>query len=277
MSAILDDMDSRPGSTTSLLRTIVGLYLRRVGGWVSVATLIALMEQLDTPAARTRTAVTRLVKKDLLLPKTVDRVAGYELNPQAAGMLEKGDRRIYAARSMRSDDPWCLVSFSIPEESRAVRHQLRRRLHWIGCGTVSPALWICPDYLSAEVDDILDDLRLREHATVFRTDRPRVSGELRDAIAQWWDLDSLERMHREFLITLDPLVTTDLVDPAAAFSRYIRGVDSWRVIPYLDPGLPADLLPAEWPGSDSTRVFGELTQRYADDAWAHVETLTSPR
>ena len=272
MSAILDDMDSRPGSTTSLLRTVVGLYLRRVGGWISIADLIELMEQLGVPAPRTRTAVVRLKKKELLIPRSVNKVIGYELNAEAAVMLGKGDRRIFSARHMEPDDAWCVISFSVPEELRHLRHQLRRRLYWIGCGLVSPALWICPDFLTDEVEDILDDLEIREHATLFRAERPRVAGELRDSIAEWWDLDTLEAMHREFIATLAPIVNDEPVGPAEAFARYIRGVDSWRIIPYVDPGLPFDLLPADWPGAESTRIFADLSSRYADLAWQYVST-----
>ena len=277
MSAILDDMDSRPGSTTSLLRTVVGLYLRRVGGWISIADLIQLMEQLDVPAPRTRTAVVRLKKKGLLIPKSVEKVIGYELNPEAAEMLGKGDRRIFSARHMQPDDAWCVISFSVPEELRHLRHQLRRHLYWIGCGLVSPALWICPDFLAGEVEDILDELQIREHATLFRSERPRVDGDLRDAVAQWWDLDSLEAMHREFIAALTPIVTEEPVDQAVAFARYIRGVDSWRIIPYVDPGLPLDLLPTDWPGSESTRLFEDLSSRYADLAWQHASTVGKPQ
>jgi phenylacetic acid degradation operon negative regulatory protein len=274
MSAILDDMDSRPGSTTSLLRTIVGLYLRRVGGWISIADLIELMEQLDVPAPRTRTAVVRLKKKDLLIPKTVDKVIGYALNPEAVEMLGKGDRRIFSARHMQPDDAWCVISFSVPEELRHLRYQLRRRLYWIGCGLVSPALWICPDFLADEVEDILDDLDIRQHATLFRAERPRVSGELTTAIAEWWDLDALQEMHHEFLAAIDGLMPESGDDsettPAVAFARYIRGVDAWRVIPYVDPGLPFELLPAGWPGEQTTRRFEELTTRYSDLSWQYV-------
>ena len=49
MSAVLDDMDSRPGSTTSLLRTVIGLYLRDAGGWMSSDRLIELMQALNAP------------------------------------------------------------------------------------------------------------------------------------------------------------------------------------------------------------------------------------
>ncbi|GAA0993045.1 PaaX family transcriptional regulator [Subtercola frigoramans] len=272
-SAILDDMDSRPGSTTSLLRTVVGLYLRRVGCWMSIADIIQLMEQLGVPAPRTRTAVVRLKKKELLLAKTVGKTIGYELNPDATIMLAKGDRRIFSARNMRSDDAWCLISFSLPEEQRHLRHQLRRRLYWIGGGMVSPALWICPDFLALEVEDILDDLDIRQYTTLFRTERPRVAGELREAIGEWWDLGALETLHREFISELTGFVNSDEVTPAEAFARYIRGVDTWRMIPYLDPGLPYDLLPADWPGAESTRLFEDLSARYSELSWQFVTSL----
>jgi phenylacetic acid degradation operon negative regulatory protein len=276
VSAILDDMDSRPGSATSLLRTVVGLYLRRIGGWISIVGLIELMEQVGAPATATRTAVARLKKKELLLPRAVDRVAGYEVNPAAERMLAKGDRRIFSTRSMGPDDAWCLISFSIPEENRHLRHQLRRRLRWIGCGMVSSALWICPDYLREEVGDILADLELLGRTTLFRTERPMVAGELAAAVAEWWDLDALAALHRGVLVELDGLLAGPVAGESEAFGRYVRGVDAWRVIPYLDPGLPADLLPADWPGTESARRFAELTVKFRDAGWEYVAHKSFP-
>jgi len=266
VSEILDDMDSRPGSTTSLLRTVLGLYLRELGGWIAVADLLELMAALDVPAPRTRTALVRVKKKELVVPEMRNRVAGYALAPEAAAMLARGDRRIYHPRNMDTSSRWCVVSFSIPEENRNLRHQLRRRLFWIGCGTVSPALWICPAYLSDEVDEILTDLGVRSHSTVFITDQPQVAGDLRDAVATWWDLESLRRHHEEFLeqhesdglIPAEPSVT-----PREAFGVYIRSVDTWRIIPYIDPGLSFDLLPSDWPGRRSNSLFLHLRERFS--------------
>lgn len=270
MGAILDDLDSRPGSATSLLRTVIGLYLRRLGGWASIAQLVTLMEALEVPPPRTRTAAQRLKNKGLLLPRAVDRASGYQLNPDAAPMLARGDRRIFTPRRMQSDGPWCLISFSLPEELRPARHQLRRRLHWIGAGMVSPALWICPDYLSQEVDAILAELGIREHVTLFRSERPRVAGELRDVVGEWWDLPSLEILHRDFIRGLAETPGEGPATGAVAFSRFIHGVDSWRVIPYLDPGLPSDLLPPDWPGGESARLFADLSTRYREASWRFV-------
>lgn len=281
MSAVLDDLDSRPGSATSLLRTVVGLYLRRVGGWMSVAQLIELMGVLDISAAATRNAVARLKKKGVVASRSVDGVAGYELGTGGAQMLARGDRRIYSPRTMGADDAWCLISFSVPEQDRALRHQLRRRLQWIGAGNISSALWICADFLAGEVEQIVDEVGARQHVTLFRTEAPRVAGELRDAVARWWDLDALAALHRGFIAAVAPWVEHDggpaggggpgtSATSGLSFSRFVLGIDAWRVIPYLDPGLPLALLPESWPGAESTRVFDRLTDLHGDPAWEFV-------
>ena len=291
MGEILDDMDSRPGSATSLLRTVVGLYLRELGGWIAVPHLLELLDVVGVPAPRARTALARVKKKGLLAPETRGQVAGYALVPDAVAMLRRGDRRIRHPRTMGEGDPWCLVSFSIPEAQRDLRHQLRRRLHWIGCGTVSPALWICPGFLVDEVEEILAELGVRQHATVFLTERPRVGGELRAAVAGWWDLEALRRLHDAFLAehagaavagggaAADPAAAgaaaasraaasggDAAAADAAAFAAYVRAIDTWRIIPYLDPGLPSELLPPDWPGAASAELMASLRARFAAPA-----------
>ena len=282
MSAVLDDMDSRPGSTTSLLRTAVGLYLRQFGGWLSSPGLVAMMEAVDVPASLTRTALTRLRKKEVLRREVRDGLSGYSIGDHASLMLERGDRRIYHPRSMAPDDPWCLVSFTVPESDRQLRHQLRRRLHWIGCGTVAAGLWICPDYLRAEVEEILVDLELRSTAVVFVTGAPLVEGALRDATAKWWDLVGLAALHHQF-IEVSTRLTGELTArgkrppvSAATFSAYVRAMDQWRIIPYLDPGLPADCLPLDWPGGISTAHFERLRREYSQPAQEFAKALLAP-
>lgn len=152
---ILDDFDARPGSATSLLRTLVGAHFRTVGGRMPIADLITLMSAVGVSPVSTRSAVLRVKTKGLLAAATVDGHAGYQLNPDAVPMLERGDRRIYSFRQQGDGDQWCLISYSIPETQRGARHQLRRRLGWIGCGTVATGLWICPAFLVDEVEEIL--------------------------------------------------------------------------------------------------------------------------
>lgn len=266
-ASVFDDLDARPGSTTSLLRTIIGLYLRPLGGRISASALVQLAADAGIPAPRARTGITRLKQKGLLLAEAGD----YVLNPVALAMLERGDRRIFEIRQMRGGDPWCLVSFTIPESRRDLRHQLRRRLQWIGCGAVASGLWICPDYLAVEVEQILDELGARGFATLFRTDDPRPEATLAASVSRWWDLDALRAEHLRFQSELTALVDAD----ASAFHSYVHLIDSWRVLPYVDPGLPAALLPEEWPGERSFALFETLSSRWADPAWVHVTAVTA--
>jgi len=260
---VLDDIDARPGSATSLLRTFIGLYLRPLGGEISSGAMVQLAGDLGIPVTRARTAITRLKQRGLLLASE----NGYALNPAAIGMLERGDDRIFTVRTMRIGDEWMLVSATIPETRRDLRHQLRRRLQFIGAGAVSAGLWILPGHLDAEVEELLAELGVRDFATLFRTADPRPARPLGEAVTAWWDLDALRAEHERFLASVDAL-------PAAApFAAYVRLIDSWRVLPYIDPGLPAELLPAGWPGARSAAAFTELSERLAAPARAHVDAM----
>ncbi|MDX2400603.1 PaaX family transcriptional regulator [Microbacterium algeriense] len=259
---VLDDLDARPGSTASLLRTLIGLYLRPLGGWIAAADLVTLAGDLGISAAQARTGITRIKQKGLLLAERGDAI-GYRLNPAASGMLERGDRRIFQMREMTDEDPWCLVSFSIPESARSVRHQLRRRLQWIGAGVVSPALWICPGHLRGEIEQILAELGARRWATLFQASAPAPAGTLPDAAAQWWDLEALRAEHLAFQDSLSDL-------PAEPFAAHVQLIDRWRVLPYTDPGLPPSLLPADWPGRRSFDEFARRSAEMSAPAWEHV-------
>ncbi|NHI15983.1 PaaX family transcriptional regulator C-terminal domain-containing protein [Microbacterium excoecariae] len=278
LGEVLDDMESRPGSATSLLRTIVAIFLREMGGWISVAHLLELLDALDISDARARTAIARVKKKGLLIAETRDGGAGYRLADQAVPMLARGDRRVYNPRNMGADDRWYLISFTIPEERRAQRHQLRKRLEWIGCGLVSPALWIAPAFLADEIEEILRRVGVRDDCTTFVAERPIVTGDPRETVAAWWDLDAIRAHHDTFL----RLHARDVPPPAGvtdreAFAIYIRAIDTWRIVPYIDPGLHPSLLPDDWPGSDTSRLLEDLRETYSAPATEYVGSVTGRR
>jgi len=270
---ILDDFDSRPGSATSLLRTFIGSQLRELGGWISSAHLVHIMAALGVPVNGARSAIARVKSKGLLVPETVDGQQGYRVSAHAVPMLENGDRRIFGFRQHGENDPWCLISFSIPESRRDARHQFRRRLTWIGCGMVATGLWICPAPLKAEVLSILDDLELRECATLFVTGRPESNRSFADVAEQWWDLERLRQLHEHFLAQHSDQVESVSSD-AEAFERYIHALDQWRVIPYLDPGLPNSALPEDWPGQASLQLFARISRSFGAAARAFAGATT---
>jgi phenylacetic acid degradation operon negative regulatory protein len=273
-TAFPDDADSRPGSATSLLRTILGSYLRDLGGWIAAAPLMELMTAVGISQARTRTAILRVRSKGLVAADERAGVAGYALQPAAMPALARGDRRIYSPRQMGPSDRWCLISYSIPENHRKLRHQLRRRLSGIGCGTVTAALWICPEYFTREVEEIITDLGVRSAASIFLADETRVDGGLTRALGQWWDLPALASRHQGFLSAYGSVASNGLT-PRQAFATWMACLDAWRVIPYADPGLPAAWLPADWPGNLTIPLFADLRERLNDLSGHYVQQVTS--
>lgn len=274
MTSLMDDHDARSGSATSVLRTIVGSSLRRLGGWIAAAPLIRLMADAGVPESRARTALVRVRSKGLLAAETRAGVPGYRLCEAALPMLDRGDRRIYSAQQMRVEDDWCLVSYSFPEGQRDLRHQLRRRLSAIGCGTVAAGLWICPEHQTADVEAILDDLGARAAATVFVAAHARTPEGVDAAVSRWWNLPAIAARHQVFLDGCADLPEANA--PAReAFAAWIGCLDRWRVIPYLDPGLPLEWLPEDWPGRRSIPLFQRLRDELQDRSAEHVRLVAT--
>lgn len=253
----------------ALIVTIYGLYARDTGGWLSIARLIRLMGVLGVEEPAVRSSISRLKRRGLLVAERVDGVAGYSLSATARGILDEGDRRIFDRPRAAADEGWVVAVFSIPETERDKRHQLRSRLSWLGFGTVAAGVWIAPVHVEAEARDLLASTGLAGYVDLFRGDYVGFSPEA-EQVATWWDLDGLERMYAEFVESYAPVLARwrrrRSVDGAAAFAEYVEVLTHWRRLPYLDPGLPAALLPADWRGVQAADVFFELRARLAPAA-----------
>ena len=111
-----------PRVPRSLLMTFFGAFLRRLGGWIAVADLVALMGDLDLDEQAVRSAVSRLKRRGVIDSERRAGAAGYRLTAHGLAILEAGDGRIFGRDDGdgRGGD-WLLVVFSIPEERRALR------------------------------------------------------------------------------------------------------------------------------------------------------------
>jgi phenylacetic acid degradation operon negative regulatory protein len=75
-----------------------------------------------------------------------------------------------------------------------------------------------------------------------------------------------------------PLLRRWRSDPAGereAFADYVRVLTDWRRLPYLDPGLPPELLPGNWIGARAAELFFTLQARLEEAARAHVARVIS--
>ncbi|GLF98903.1 PaaX family transcriptional regulator [Streptomyces yaizuensis] len=246
----------------SLIVTLYGAYGRERTGPLPVAELIRLLGAVGVDPPSTRSAVSRLKRRGLLLPgRSADGAAGYLLSPDARQLLDDGDRRIYAKGGPPLAEGWVLAVFSVPESERSKRHLLRSRLGRLGFGTAAPGVWIAPARLYEETRHTLRRLRLDPYVELFRGEHLGFAATA-EAVARWWDLGAIARRHEEFLAAQEPVLGSWWEGrepvPERAYRDYLLALDSWRRLPYLDPGLPAELLPEGWPGGRSAVVFAEL-------------------
>lgn len=263
-SASVRDQQRSP-RPRSLILYIYGGFARRLGGWLAVADLISLMADLGVEAPAVRSAVARMKEVGLLDADTRAGAPGYALTTEAWRILEEGDRRILAAREPADiSQGWVLVAFSIPESRRDLRHQVRSRLIWLGFGTLVPGAWIAPRRARTEIEPALRRLGVDEYTEVLEVSYAGLD-EARRLVRRSWDLDELGRMYARFTKRFEPLLdrwakAAD-TDHREAFVDYIRLIAEWRKLPFLDPGLPPEVLPPRWQGDRAKWIHLALLER----------------
>ncbi|MEU3351135.1 PaaX family transcriptional regulator C-terminal domain-containing protein [Streptomyces sp. NPDC037389] len=265
--------DQQPLHTPrSLIVTFYGAYGRGDAGGpagpVPIAALIRLLGAVGVDSPSVRSAVSRLKRRGLLVAgRTTAGAAGYGLSDDARQLLDDGDRRIYGRPSARAGHGWLLAVFSVPEHERHKRHLLRSRLSRLGFGTAAPGVWIAPAHVHEETRHTLERLGLASYVDLFRGSHLGFEPTA-ESVARWWDLDALAAQHQAFLDTHEPVLRRwsrrKPVPPEAAYRDYLLALDRWRRLPYADPGLPAGLLPTDWPGGRAARVFAALHARLRD-------------
>lgn len=271
----LDDFTARPHSAGSVIRTVIGVHLRRIGGWIAVSDLVELSVQSGNSAGSVRSALSRLKQRGLLVQQAKDGRPGYRYSEAAITMVERGTRRIFAYRQLTIDDGWTIAVFSVPDSARHLRHQVRQQLIWLGFGVVTPGTWIGPGHLIGEAVDVLSQQGLRDYVTLVRATDLYPPTTLADAVAQWWNFDELNERYAEFIEAHSDSRRMRGMSDQHAFTEHLRLVDDWRAIPYLDPGLPPTLTPPGWLGHRGVELFFELHDRLAGPAARYVDSVVA--
>jgi phenylacetic acid degradation operon negative regulatory protein len=271
---------ARSARPRHLIVTIYGLYARAGGGWLSVAALIRLLAEVGVDEPAVRSAISRLKRRGILEARRQEGLAGYQLSAEALAILREGDARIFRRRRAALADGWLLAVFSVPEAERHRRHVLRSELTRLGFGMVAPGVWIVPAHSHDTTAETLRRLGLDAYADLFHADH-LAFGDPADKVRRWWDLDELERRYILFVQAYKPalarLKQSGPFPGREAFAEYVRVLTDWRQLPYLDPGLPAELLPDDWIGIQAADQFFTLRSMLEEPARAYVHQVISDR
>ncbi|MFI0351669.1 PaaX family transcriptional regulator C-terminal domain-containing protein [Actinomadura sp. 9N407] len=247
----------------NLLMTLLGDYWHGRTEHVPSAALVALLEEFGISPFAARAALSRLTRRGVLESSRTGRRTHYRLStqPSAAAALDQGMRRItsFATASRPWDGTWRVVIFSVPEERRDVRHAARGRLRWLGFAPLYDGVWICPHDREAEAVGALASLGVRQYTSMTAQVPPSSPQGL--APIEAWDLARLRARYDEFVTTWEAMlerVRGGALREDEALPVRTELMYSWLYFPSLDPELPAELLPADWPRARAYEVFAEL-------------------
>jgi phenylacetic acid degradation operon negative regulatory protein len=277
------DLDSGPSlsrrhaagavSARGLLFTVLGEFVLPTGGSAWTSAFIEVFARLGVEEKAIRQALARTATDGWIKPERHGRRTRWRLTPAGDRLLTEGSERIYAFTGIRRgwDGSWLLVLARVPEGDRPARHRLRTRLSWAGLGTPAPGVWITTyTERTGEVEEVLRQAGIVDRQIFAATHRG--GGELATLVSQAWDLPAIEQRYEEFLAEFAP---SSAKDPLI---RLIDLVHAWRRFPSLDPGLPAQLLPARWSGARAARLFAARHAKWSPGAvmeWIRLNKAAS--
>jgi phenylacetic acid degradation operon negative regulatory protein len=255
-------------SARSVLFTVLGELVLPTGGEAWTSAFIDVFGRLGVEEKAARQALMRTAADNWLSSERIGRRTVWRLTPASEQLLRDGTERIFGFTAVAGDwdGRWTIVIARTPETERAARHMIRTRLRWAGFGNVMPGVWLSPrSDRAGEVRHILDEAGLPD-GYLFAAEYQGGSS-LGVMVEHAWDLAQVAREYDEFIAAFsadaspDPLV------------RVVDLVHAWRRFPWIDPGLPAEFLPAPWSGTTAAELFARRHAAWAGDAIAEWKQL----
>lgn len=266
-------LDDQPASR--LLMGLLGDYWHGSPAYVPSWALMALLGEFGINEPAGRAALSRLSRRGWLQGRRDGRRTAYRVAPERLTAAMAAGRALVAFGTEPAawDGEWTCVAFSIPEASRRRRPALRRRLRALRLGPLFDGLWITPRAPLAALDRSLIELGVADAAVFRAREVPRAGGaELLGA----WDLAAVRAGYQGLVVTLDRLVALvrrDGVPEADALVARTDVMARWAALVASDPGLPAELLPPDWPLGAARALVIEAYDALGPRAEARVRTL----
>lgn len=263
-------------SPQGLAVTLIADYTVHDRGWLPSAAIVAILGEFGVTTGAARTAISRLGRRGVLEGSRQGRNSAYRLTEAAADSLLVGGNSIaaFGTETAPWDGLWTVLAFTVPNQEKTGRNSLRGHLRWRGFAPLYDGVWVSPHALSEQ-----------EHAdliavapaitTVFRAQHVQYAG--RDPIDAW-DLESIAADYKAFIRRWKPVRTRVLAGKITgrdAVAARTEVMDTYRRFPTLDPLLPSELMPPDWPRALAREVFVAVYDELAAPAEVHVREVVT--
>jgi phenylacetic acid degradation operon negative regulatory protein len=198
---------------------------------------------------------------------------------QLRQQLQRPDTRSITKRPRRVCDYFAEPLPPITVKRR-LRRILRKRLLWLGFGTLNNATWISPQNLRAEVEQVVSALNVCSYVEFFTAEHRGFASD-EEIVTRCWNLEQLNDYYATFIARYDPLFQEhqarlragDSLEPQECFMQCFMLIHEYRSSPYVDPNLPLELLPDDWLGEKATQIFRQYYNLLIEKAEAFVDSV----
>jgi phenylacetic acid degradation operon negative regulatory protein len=255
-----------------MLFTLYGDYAYPRGVDLWLGSLVAFGRRLGISEVAVRSAVARLARDGWLTARRVGNRSFYSLSARGRSLIEEGTQRIYQPRRVKWNGQWCVLTYAIPEAKRAHRDRLRKQLAWLGFGALGGGAYVSPRDVARQAQALVTEHGVAAFARVFtaRFDGPMSAQTM---ASRCWNAPAIARQYGAFVKHYRPLYKRDAalrrrraLSDASAFVHRFALTHDFRRFPFVDPDLPAGLLPRSWPGADARELFESYHELLADGA-----------
>ncbi|WP_348650524.1 PaaX family transcriptional regulator C-terminal domain-containing protein [Catellatospora sp. KI3] len=267
------------GSPQGLGITLVTDYTLSTRGWMPSAALVELFGEFGVTSAAARMTISRLAGRGVLEGRREGRNSAYRLTDSAAANLAQGGQEIaaFGADPRPWDGQWTMVVFSVPHDEAPQRRAVREHLRWHGYAPFYDGVWVSPHPLTAGERAALVEVAFGE-MSVFRAQHLDLETDASRNPVDAWDAAGIAQEYTAFLGAWSGVVdriAAGGIHGAAAVRARTEVMDVYRRFPVLDPLLPTELLPPDWPRARAREVFAAVYDGLAEPAQEHVRGIVA--
>jgi phenylacetic acid degradation operon negative regulatory protein len=263
-----------PAKPRSWLFDLFGDYVEHRERELWTGHIIALATEFDLTERAIRSALLRLQRDGWIDVRRAGTRSYDSLTDAGRELIDRGRERIMRGPEQDWDGRWLVLTYTIPESQRELRDRLRAELSWLGFGGLGSGMFVSPHDRQDELAALARRHGLDQQLTVFRAEHVW-PGDNRALAARCWDLRGINARYADFMKTFGAYGDLTALDDRECLIVRFRLINGYRRFPFVDPGLPADLLPKSWLGFRAAALFRGLHERLAPGANRYFDDVTT--
>ncbi len=262
-----------------MIFTLYGDYISHYGSKIWIGSLIRLLSEFGHNDQSVRAAISRMNKQGWVQSDKIGNKSYYSLTNRGQKRIDEAAKRIFKLMPEKWDGQWRIFMYTIPEEIRTVRDELRKELVWSGFGSLSNSCWISANNLEKQVNEIIDKYDISQYVDFFiaKYEGPHDNFRL---VEKSWNLEDINSKYQLFISEYSQKYIIDKnkiqkgqMSDAECFVERTKLVHEYRKFLFVDPGLPEELLPHKWLGNHAASLFSEYYKELAKPASRFFETV----